>query len=293
MSCLWCAQKKPRFAWQTSILQATNTLDLIIQTAIGREEWIRMRNTFAVNCSSLPTICGHNYFQSVDELVLERLLEGRLGTNPQYNLGKKRVNNDAKKQMHIDRGIANEPIAADKFTALTGHNYMPISGTTIFSNPEFMDGQIAGTLDRMTWCGCPLEIKCPSQDAVPSAIKKHNDQIQGYLHIFTGAPHAWLFQYVSDSKYHIQQVDRESNWFAKTKPCIEHYLSECKKYQQMYNLGYYANPATIYELPAPASSVLHPPVVALVEHDVADAEHEEQHAVDAGVLAEQELQLTN
>lgn len=196
--------------------------------ATEQAKWMVFREKeVIVNASSMPTICGNNFFETPDKCALMRSLKG---TRFFDSVAHQKMMDS---NVHISRGRSMEPIAKKCFERVTGMQFMDIPSVAIFTNPHVFGGLLGGTPDGFVNNGRQIvEIKCPKK-CTKAAQKNYADQVQSYMHLFD-VNECFLFQYTSETDYMLQTIARDESWIETRTPHVEHFINCVDYYRQAY-----------------------------------------------------------
>lgn len=235
--CTYCASKTPKNDLIASLVALNDKLSSIDSGAIipiaphlnatvykNQKEWLGGR--YGISGSKMSSICGRNFFQSARSVAYDAVMTKLGRSRPKVY--------DSVKQSHLDRGHALEPLAADLYAKVSGHDYVPLSPHVIFCNPLIFDASLSCTPDRITYCGLILEIKCPSKKPIPANVRYYTDQIQSYLHTFD-VEEAVLMQYCSDQVYCVSSgIKKSVKWYEDDAYlAVEQYNRLCRQMEIM------------------------------------------------------------
>jgi hypothetical protein len=191
------------------------------------DEWMRHRMLFKLKSSEMPTICNHNAFSTPLQLAIKTAVRGTRLWDPVKEARAVAAN------PHLARGHRLEEVAKKKFEEVSGLKLLPLSNAAIFTNDFVFEGQLGGTPDGITETHQLVEIKCPAKLSPARAYASYNDQVQSYLHLLQMQV-GYLFQYVSETEWHMTTIEREDDWLERSTVFVEHYLALCEMAHQLY-----------------------------------------------------------
>lgn len=201
---------------------------------LERARWLNIRkNAVALNASSMPAICGGNFFQTPEQAARSRVLKGTRFMDPVAHDRFWSLNTN------VQRGVCLEPVAKRCFERTTGYTVAELSSSAIFTNNDILNGLLGGTPDGFIIHEDDyphislLEIKCPKK-CTKGALRNYRHQLQSYLHLF-GLEQGYLFQYVNEEDHMLLTVERDPLWLEEITPHVDHFIRLCESYDAIYS----------------------------------------------------------